>query len=115
VISGETWTTPQTILRSHHRNACGHRASVGFLDELRLIDNTYSLFKGDNGRFMGERGFTSRVLPYEELTHVPMIVAGPGMAATKQVQERRGSCCGADLQGGLNAQTRRCSIRAGES
>ena len=44
-----------------------------------LRDNTYILFMGDNGWFMGEHGFTSKVLPYEESIRVPMIVAGPGI------------------------------------
>ena len=44
-----------------------------------LRDNTYFIFMGDNGWFMGEHGFTSKVLPYEESIRVPMIVAGPGI------------------------------------
>ena len=47
------------------------------VDKLGLRDNTYILFMGDNGWFMGEHGFTSKVLPYEESIRVPMIVAGP--------------------------------------
>jgi len=46
---------------------------------LGLRDNTYILFMGDNGWFMGEHCFTSKVLPYEESIRVPMIVAGPGV------------------------------------
>ena len=44
-----------------------------------LRDNTYFIFMGDNGWFMGEHGFTSKVLPYEESIRVPMILAGPGI------------------------------------
>ena len=51
------------------------------VDELGLRDNTYFIFMGDNGWFMGEHGFTSKVLPYEESIRVPMIVAGPGIPA----------------------------------
>jgi len=44
-------------------------------------DDTYYLFMGDNGWFMGEHGFTSKVLPYEESIRVPMFAAGPGIEA----------------------------------
>jgi len=49
------------------------------VDKLGIRDNTYILFMGDNGWFMGEHGFTSKVLPYEESIRVPMIIAGPGI------------------------------------
>ena len=51
------------------------------LDEAGLRDNTYVFFMGDNGWFLGEHGFTSKVLPYEESIRVPMIAAGPGIPA----------------------------------
>ena len=51
------------------------------LDKLGLRENTWVLLMGDNGWFMGEHGFTSKVLPYEESIRVPMIVAGPGTSA----------------------------------
>lgn len=47
------------------------------LDRLNLRDNTWIFFMGDNGWMMGEHGFTSKVLPYEESIRVPMLVAGP--------------------------------------
>lgn len=49
------------------------------LESLGLADNTYVFFMGDNGWFLGEHGFTSKVLPYEESIRVPLIVAGPGI------------------------------------
>jgi len=49
------------------------------VDEMGLRDNTFFIFMGDNGWFMGEHGFTSKVLPYEESIRVPMIIAGPGI------------------------------------
>jgi arylsulfatase A-like enzyme len=49
------------------------------LDDLGLDSNTYIFLMGDNGWFMGEHGFTSKVLPYEESIRVPMIVTGPGV------------------------------------
>ena len=58
-------------------------ASIGkvlrAVSELKLNENTWFLFMGDNGWFMGEHGFTSKVLAYEESIRVPMIVAGPGV------------------------------------
>lgn len=46
------------------------------LDELELWQNTYVIYMSDNGWMLGEHGFTSKVLPYEASTHVPLVVAG---------------------------------------
>ncbi len=47
-----------------------------------LDNNTYYIFMGDNGWLMGEHGFTSKVLPYEESIRVPMILSGPRIKRT---------------------------------
>ncbi len=47
------------------------------LESLKLLDNTYIFFMGDNGWMLGEHGFTSKVLPYESSTKVPFFVVGP--------------------------------------
>lgn len=56
-------------------------ASIGrvldHLKKLGLDDNTWIVFMGDNGWFLGEHQFTSKVLAYEESMRVPMIIAGP--------------------------------------
>ncbi|RJP23427.1 MAG: DUF4976 domain-containing protein [Candidatus Omnitrophota bacterium] len=49
------------------------------LDKLGLRENTIIIVMGDNGWFLGEHGFTSKVLPYEESIRVPMIICGPGI------------------------------------
>ena len=72
-------------IRSHIRD---YRASVEQMDaavgrvlhELKrrkLMENTWIIFMGDNGWFLGEHGMTSKVLPYEESMRVPMAIAGP--------------------------------------
>ena len=54
---------------------------IASVETLGIADNTWFLFMGDNGWFMGEHGMTSKVLPYEESIRVPMIVAGPATKA----------------------------------
>lgn len=49
------------------------------LDDLELWQNTYVIYMSDNGWMLGEHGFTSKVLPYEASTHVPMVVVGPSV------------------------------------
>jgi len=81
-------------IRSHIRD---YRASVEqmdaavgrVLDELKqrkLKENTWIIFMGDNGWFLGEHGMTSKVLPYEESMRVPMAIAGPSTPA--QISDR---------------------------
>lgn len=50
------------------------------LGKLGIDDNTYIIFMGDNGWFLGEHKFTSKVLAYEESIRVPFFIAGPGIA-----------------------------------
>lgn len=48
------------------------------LRRLGLEENTWVMLAGDNGWFLGEHGFTSKVLPYEESIRIPLLAAGPG-------------------------------------
>jgi arylsulfatase A-like enzyme len=54
------------------------------VDELGIRDNTYIFFMSDNGWMLGEHGLTSKVLPYQPSTHVPLLIAGPGIKPGKE-------------------------------
>jgi N-acetylglucosamine-6-sulfatase len=43
--------------------------------------STYFVFLSDNGLFLGEHRIGDKRLAYEESLHVPLVVAGPGVAA----------------------------------
>ena len=50
-----------------------------FLNSTKAFENTVVIIMSDNGWFIGEHGFTSKVLAYEESVRVPLIVAGNGI------------------------------------
>ncbi|MFH5884512.1 sulfatase-like hydrolase/transferase [Halalkalibaculum sp. DA3122] len=58
-------------------------ASLGrvfrYVRQNSLDENTYILVMGDNGWFIGDHLFTSKVLAYEESIRVPFFVTGPGI------------------------------------
>jgi arylsulfatase A-like enzyme len=46
------------------------------------LSNTYFIFTSDNGYFFGEhRIVAGKYLPYEPASHVPFVIAGPGLPA----------------------------------
>ncbi|MBT6958168.1 MAG: sulfatase-like hydrolase/transferase, partial [Opitutae bacterium] len=47
------------------------------LQELGLADNTILVFSGDNGYYMGQRGFAGKWSHYEESLRVPLIIYDP--------------------------------------
>jgi arylsulfatase A-like enzyme len=62
-------------------------ASLGrlfsFLRDNDLGKNTYIIFMSDNGWFLGDHNFTSKVLAYEESMRVPFCITGPGISQGK--------------------------------
>ena len=55
----------------------------GFLHEHDLDKSTYILFMSDNGWFLGDHTFTSKVLAYEASIRVPFAITGPGIASQR--------------------------------
>lgn len=51
------------------------------LEELKLMENTLIVFWSDHGYFIGEKGLWYKRKNFERSVRVPLIVAGPGIAA----------------------------------
>lgn len=54
------------------------------LDGSGLAENTVIVFTSDHGYHMGEHGHYQKTTLFENATHVPLIIAGPGVKATGQ-------------------------------
>jgi len=50
---------------------------VGVLRERRLLDQTVIFYLSDNGFLLGEHRLGGKIWPYEESTHVPLVVRVP--------------------------------------
>lgn len=50
---------------------------LGQLDKLGLADDTVVVFSGDNGYYLGSRGFAGKWSHYEESLRVPLIIYDP--------------------------------------
>jgi len=76
--------TPEKRLqmtKGYYRMISGVDAAIGrILGELLTLgiaDNTVVLLMGDNGYFLGERGYAGKWLPYDLSIHVPLVVYDP--------------------------------------
>ena len=71
----------QRMTRGHYRMISGVDAAIGrVLDELsslELAESTVVILMGDNGYFLGERGYAGKWLPYDLSIRVPLIVFDP--------------------------------------
>ena len=71
----------QEMTRGHLRMITGVDAAIGRvlaeLESLELASNTVVILMGDNGYFLGERGYAGKWLPHELSIHVPLIVFDP--------------------------------------
>ena len=80
----------QRMTRGYLRMISGVDAAIGRvlgeLDALDLASHTVVILMGDNGYFLGERGYAGKWLPYELSIRVPLIVFDPRVE-----QESRGA------------------------
>lgn len=56
------------------------------IDELGFAKNTIIIFTGDNGYYLGQRGFAGKWSHYEESLRVPLVVYDPRVKQSKQVR-----------------------------
>ena len=71
----------QEMTKGYYRMISGVDAAIGrLLDELSALDlaeNTVVVLIGDNGYFLGERGYAGKWLPYDLSIRVPLIIFDP--------------------------------------
>lgn len=71
----------QVNMRAYFRMLYGMDQAIGRvlaeLDSLGLADETVIIFSGDNGYYMGERGFAGKWSHFEESLRVPLIIYDP--------------------------------------
>lgn len=88
------WDTPEKYdrnLRNYFRMLSGLDRNIGrvleALEARGTRDNTVVIFLGDNGYYMGERGFAGKWSHYEESLRVPFIVHDPRVPFGKVSRE----------------------------
>ena len=83
------------IEKSFRKRVQGMKAIDDMIGEIRaqlvdlgIADNTYFIFTSDNGFHLGEYSMRSgKMTPYDTDINVPLIVAGPGIAAGRTISE----------------------------
>lgn len=75
------------MTRGYYRMISGIDAVLGRiraeLDRLDLADDTIIILMGDNGYFLGERGYAGKWLPHELSIRVPLLVFDPRPGAVR--------------------------------
>ncbi len=85
------WDTPekyQKNMKAYFRMISGVDQVIGRirkeLENLHLADNTVIIYVGDNGYYMGDRGFAGKWSHYEQSLRVPFIVYDPRLPEVKR-------------------------------
>lgn len=81
-IRREAWfKNVQETTRDYYRLITGVDRAVGEilaqLDRMGLRNNTVIVYTGDNGYFLGEKGFEGKWLMYEESIRTPLVIYDP--------------------------------------
>lgn len=75
--------TQRRLLHAYYACISYTDAQVGkvldALDASGLADNTVIVFFGDHGYHLGDHGLWNKMTNFEQATHVPLIIAAPGM------------------------------------
>ncbi len=78
----------QEMVKGYYRMISGVDDVIGeirkTLEEEGLAENTVIIFMGDNGYFMGERGYAGKWLMHEQSIRVPMMIYDPRQPETKR-------------------------------
>jgi arylsulfatase A-like enzyme len=71
----------EKMVRGYYRMLSGVDQGIGrlmkVLDDLDLRDNTVIVLMGDNGYFLGERGYAGKWTMHDRSTRVPLIIVDP--------------------------------------
>jgi arylsulfatase A-like enzyme len=137
-MSRERWAwrfdTPekfQNMVKGYYRMITGIDQVIGrirqTLNELDIADNTIIIFVGDNGYYLGDRGYADKWLMHEVSVRVPLIVYHP----SNKVNEKRSvmsnmvlnvdlsptilEYAGINMPGGIQGQSLVPSINGGKS
>jgi len=85
------WDTPekyQRNMKAYFRMISGVDRVIGRirkkLEILNLSDNTIIIYMGDNGYYMGDRGFAGKWSHYEQSLRVPLIIYDPSLPGLKR-------------------------------
>ncbi len=78
----------QLMTKNYYRLISGVDRVVGRLraklEEMGVADNTVIMLMGDNGYFLGDRGWAGKWTPHELSLRVPLIVYDPKLSADKR-------------------------------
>ena len=98
------WDTPekyQKNMRAYFRMISGVDRVIGrvrkALEENGLAENTIIIYNGDNGYYMGDRGFAGKWSHYEQSLRVPLIVYDPRASKKRRGKVRSEMALNVDL------------------
>jgi arylsulfatase A-like enzyme len=87
------WDTPekyQRNMQAYFRMISGVDHTIGrirrALEARGLAENTVIIYTGDNGYYMGDRGFAGKWSHYEQSLRVPLIIYDPRLARSRRGQ-----------------------------
>ena len=91
----------QETVKSYYRLISGVDNVVGRivkkLEEKGVAENTIILYHGDNGFYLGERGFAGKWYPHEVSLRVPLVIYDPRLPAAQRGTRRDQTALSIDL------------------